>query len=355
MDTYTNIYLSHVSALACWAVIGHKGLLPQTQTDIQDVGAAAKNPTTILGEGLLESKFMQKLPAPLDVLVPAHGRTFKSDLFTCHLREGKLPPGSLRRLTEHVFISSPELTFVQLGSVLTDVQLATVGMMLCGNYSIAPNDERSLLERKPLTSLESLRHMVDSTRRFHGAATARRALDMCLEGSRSPRESIAPLLISLPPMMGGYELERPELNRKVHLSPEAAAIVGMSEITPDLCWYDHKTLLEYDSWENHQDIARLSVDDLRIQAFVKDGWTALTLRTENMNDTLKFDRIIRGVLAPALGAKVPSLTQGYMNLQRELRDEIMSLDPYVSSSEARKRLRYFREKRKSIGFGTSGL
>lgn len=355
MDTCRNIFLSHVSALACWAVIGHKGLLPQTQTDIRDAKTAAKNPSTIFEEGLLESGFIQKLPKPLDVLVPAHGRTFKSDLFTCHLREGELPSGSLRRLTEHVFISSPDLTFVQLGTVLTDVQLATVGMMLCGNYSIAPNEERKLLERKPLTSLYSLKHMVDQTRRFHGSTTARRAIDMCLEGSRSPRESIAPLLISLPPMMGGYDLEQPELNRKVHLSPAAAAIVGMSEITPDLCWFDRKTLLEYDSWENHQDGMRLSNDDLRIQAFVKDDWTALTLRTENMNDSVKFDRIVRGVLAPALGARVPSLTQGYMNLQRELRDEVMSFDPYVSSSEARKRLRYYRQKRKSIGFGESRL
>lgn len=133
---------------------------------MRDVETSIRNNANADRLGLLESQFMGRIPRPMDILVPTHGRTFKSHSFTCHLCTNELPLSGLRRLTDQVFVTSPELTFVQMGSLLTDVQLAS--------------------------------------------------------------------------------------------------IVGIDHLTPDLCWYDHKTLMEYDSWENHREDSRLAGDDLRI-------------------------------------------------------------------------------------------
>ena len=235
MNTPENIFLSHASALACWAVVGHLGLDDRTRSDVRYPSTSVKNATTILDLGLLQSKFMGKLPTPLDILVPSHGRTFKSGLVTCHLCTHDVPPEGFRRLTDHIYISSPELTFVQMGTLLTDTQLALVGMMLCGKYSIAPNQDRSLIERKPVSTLESLNAMVDACDGMRGVSVARRAIDMCVEKSRSPRESVLLLLLCCKRSMGSYELVRPDINRSINLSPAGAAIAGRSELAPDLC------------------------------------------------------------------------------------------------------------------------
>lgn len=62
--------------------------------------------------------------------------------------------GVQRHLMDHICVTSPEITFIQLGTILTDVQIALVGMMLCGSYAIAPTEGRQLINRNPLTTLE---------------------------------------------------------------------------------------------------------------------------------------------------------------------------------------------------------
>lgn len=354
MDTQENIFLSHVSALACWAVVGHRGLDDQTRTVVRNPTTSVKNTTSILNLGLLQSKFMGKLPKPIDILVPSHGRTFKSDLVTCHLCTHDVPPGGFRRLTDHIYISSPELTFVQMGTLLTDTQLALVGMMLCGKYAIAPNQGRELIERQPLATLESLEAMVDTCEscRVRGATAARRALGMCVEGSRSPRESLLFLLLCNKSSMGSYELARPEINRPIELNPAGVAIVGTSELTPDLCWHNKGVLMEYDSWDNHNTPRKLADDDLRMEAFRQSGWNAITLRTKNVDYPDRLDRMVRGVLAPAIGAITPPMSMDFVRCRTHLRDEVMAFDPYVPSSLARKRTKELMERRKTAGFVT---
>lgn len=350
MNTNESIFLSHVSALVCWAIVGHLGLDDRTRTDVCNSSTSVKNATTIHSLGLLQSKFMGRLPTPLDILVPTHGRTFKSDLVTCHLCTHDVPVGGFRRLTDHIYIASPELTFVQMGTLLTDVQLALIGMMLCGEYAIAPNQSRSLIDRRPLTTLENLRAMVDACNGIRGVTVARRALNMCMEGSRSPRESLLFLLLCHNRSMGSYELARPDINRSIDLSPAGASIVGVSQLAPDLCWFDRRTLMEYDSWDNHNTARKLADDDLRMEAFRLSGWNAITLRTQNVNYPDRFDVMVRSVLALAIGASVPPVSMDFIKCRAQLRDEIMGFDPYAPSTSARKNTKAFLERRKAIGF-----
>lgn len=348
MDTNENIFLSHVSALACWVAVGHKGLASHTQTALRYPATSLRNVTTAQKLGLLESKLISKLGNPLDVLVPTHAASFKSPSFTCHLCTNELPPGSFRRLTSNVFVTSPELTFVQMGTVLTDVQLALVGMMLCGTYAIAPNEQRSLIDRAPLTTMESLRAMASKDYALRGAQTARAALDLMVEGSRSPRESSLLLLLCSKDGYGSYGMPRPELNRVVDLSPAAASLLGTSQIKPDLCWYEQRTLMEYDSWNHHSRPDELADDDLRIQAFRKDQWEAVTLRTVNMDNPTRFDKIVRNVLAPSIGVAIPEVSRDFVLVREHLREECLAFDPYAPTKVARKNLVELREKRAAL-------
>ena len=352
MNATENIFLSHVSALACWAVVGHRGLDDRTRTDMRYPSTSVKNTTTILDLGLLQSKFMGMLPTPIDILVPSHKRTFKSDLVTCHLCTHDVPPGGFRRLTDHIYISSPELTFVQLGTLLTDTQLALVGMMFCGTYAIAPNQGRELIERQPLATLESLQAMVDSCKGVRGVNVARKALKMCVEGSRSPRESLIFLLSCCKSSMGSYELARPSINRQIELKPTGAAIVGTRNLAPDLCWYNKNTLAEYDNWDNHNSPRKLADDDLRMEAFRQSGWNAITLRTKNVDYPDRFDRMVRCVLAPAIGASVPPMSMDFVRCRTQLRDEVMAFDPYAPPALARKKTKELMAQRKAVGFVT---
>lgn len=346
MDDFTNIFLSHVSALACWATVGHHGLTGRTKTDVRAPSTSVRNARTIRSLGILESKFMSKIEKPLDLLVPTMNAKFRSRLSTCHLCVNELPPHSFRRLTSNVFVSSPELTFMQMGTILTDTQLALVGMMLCGSFAVAPNEDRTLIRRQPLATVESLQAYAYAPHGVRGATRARSSLPMVVEGSRSPKESELLLLMCLPDERGGYCLERPELNRKLSLSPQAASIAGTYELTPDLCWHDAGVLMEFDSWENHHRPDQLANDDLRVQAFRKDGWEVVTLRTVNMENLARFDTIVRNVLAPALGASVPHKNTAFVRRRDHLRKELSGFDPYVPSGVARATLRKLEAERK---------
>ena len=89
-----------------------------------------------------------------------------------------------------------------------------------------------------------------------------------------------------------------------------------------------------------------------MEAFRQSGWNAITLRAENVNYPDRFDRMIRGALAPAMGASIPLASTDFMRRRMHLRDEIMGFDPYLPSTLARKKTKELITQRKAIGFTT---
>lgn len=79
------------------------------------------------------------------------------------------------------------------------------------------------------------------------------------------------------------------------------------------------------------------------------------MRTANLNNSQRFDRIVRGVLAPSIGARLPKESTQFVRLRAQLRDETLGFDPYVASSEARTHLKKIKDARKRVGFDSKGL
>ena len=339
LDYTPSVFLSHVSALECWAVVGHKGLDARTLTNTRDVSTSVRCVTQLSESGVLDYGFVSHLSLPLDILVPERRKTFSSPAVQCHLNTNELPLDGLRHLTMGLYVTSPEVTYVHMGTLLTDAQLALVGSMLCGRYAISTNEDRGIYERKPLTSHNALEQMVNGGHRLRGTTVAREALDLFVDNCRSPRESVCVTLLCARPGRGGYDIQKPFCNHVIKLSDQASSIVGMRSIEVDLCWPDQKTVMEYDSWEIHNNARRLVHDDLRAEALRADGWRVITVRTGHLNNFGIFDRLVRGSLAPSLGIEIAPPTNEFMGNALQLRSEIMSFDPYVSSPQAREALR----------------
>ena len=142
-----------------------------------------------------------------------------------------LPPRSIVRLENGLCVCSPELTFVQMGTVLSKPLLVWLGMQFCGIHALSPLDDRKshalrfedrglarcIPARSQITTPKNLLAFVESCSDLDGSRKAMSALRYVVERSRSPMESVIALLFSLPARYGGFGLPKPKLNCRVSL------------------------------------------------------------------------------------------------------------------------------------------
>lgn len=157
----------------------------------------------------------------IDVLVSCReGRRSAGEL-SAHLCSSGLPAGSfvsLRMRALDIWVTSPELTFLQLAQVLDVVGAAYVGMALCSSYRIDELDSSGVVRRDadgddPLTSVARIGRYLDRASGVRGATMARRALKHVRDGACSPPEGGIALAAELPPLLGGYSLGKVTLNQ----------------------------------------------------------------------------------------------------------------------------------------------
>lgn len=328
MDTRTNIYLSHTSALLCWQILGHAGLIPQTETCMVAPADALSNVRSLKQAGFLENELIRRLGTPLDLLVPTDGRKFKSKLVRCHVATNSLPIHGIRRVCEGIYVTAPELTFVQMGTVLTEAQLALVGMQLMGTYTLTPRILNASVHNPRLASKEGLARTCAPGFRMKGSGKARKALERSAENSNSPRESLTFLYLCSRPHQGGYGMPWPEFNPKIHLGPIAQRIARVPHLYPDLCWPEHKLILQYDSNQMHGEEKTLVSDEVKAEAFAADHWEVLTVRTSRLNNVDQFDALVRHVIAPHLQVPAPVLSREFEQARANLRKETLFFNPY---------------------------
>ena len=241
--------LSHISAARYWLAYGVPGIprvvdrvsLPLSSASSSlmpnDVGSRSKASHTdssagfeAPSEGIIE--FYESfgfLGGRLHFAVddPDERRT-RRGIIVHSFRKG-FPDGSILRLSNGATICSPELTFVQMGSILPPVSLACFGMCLCGIFAIDPSTggafDRGALEdvshrlprRDALTEKTRIASFIEAHGRLVGSGNARKALRLMVERSRSPMESATALMLAAPASVGGYALPMPSLNCRIDL------------------------------------------------------------------------------------------------------------------------------------------
>ena len=244
-----------------------------------------------------------------------------------HVMKG-LPRGLFHRLSEELYVSSPELLVVQLASTLSVAKLALLMCELCGSYSIDRGDARGFRDRPALTSTEKLARCFDKLAGCHGVKKARKALSFVREGSASPMESKLMLLLCLPCSMGGYGVPFPVLNARVEVGRAARPFTDRKFFKCDLCWPDSRLVVEYDSDAEHTAAHRISEDAKKRNALEAMGYLVLTVTKRQVYDANELDRI--ALLISRRLRRYRKSTQGMIRSRRYiLRQDLL----YGASSE----------------------
>lgn len=265
------------------------------------------------------------LSKPIHVLTLDGRRNRATDLAVHQMYV--LPAQSLRATPfqsggEAVFVTSPELTFVHMASLLSFPRLVHLGYELCGTY--APDETRpyGVRSRPPLTTPEKLEAYLDKTERVRGAKRARVAIRHVLNGSASPRESILAELLTLPYTSGGSGVAPPRMNASVPLGRRNSWSTDKSFFRCDLLWPEKKVAVEYDSTLCHTGAERIAEDAARRNALESLGLTVVTATWRQVENYREYNRFAR-ILAEHLATRMRPRCCDYPSRQLSLRSELL--------------------------------
>lgn len=218
------------------------------------------------------------------------------------VRKGPFHPRSFMRIEDGLYVSTPEMAFCEMASVLSLERLIALGFELCGTYRRASTYGLARYDATPLTSPGALASFIEKSPQFKGVKKARRALPCILAGSASPRESELAMLLCLPYSLGGYGLPHPTMNAEMPL-PKNVAATGRSSLRCDLYWPAARLDVEYDSAEFHSAERLLANDSMRRIALESMDVTSVNLTAEHLRRASLFDEAAQGI-ARILGKRV---------------------------------------------------
>lgn len=218
------------------------------------------------------------------------------------VRKGPFHPRSFMRIEDGLYVSTPEMAFCEMASVLSLERLIALGFELCGTYRRTSTFGLARYDAIPLTSPGALASFIEKSPQFKGVKKARRALPCILAGSASPRESELAMLLCLPYSLGGYGLPHPTMNAEMSL-PKNVAATGRSSLRCDLYWPAARLDVEYDSAEFHSAERLLANDSMRRIALESMDVTSVNLTAEHLRRASLFDEAAQGI-ARILGKRV---------------------------------------------------
>lgn len=241
-----------------------------------------------------------------------------------HSFSGEYPAGALCRVSSDLFVVSPGMCLLQLGTALPLSALTYVCTMFCGVYStgLDPTYDRegkqsdSLPRTEPVATLEGLRGFLEQAGRRTGSRQALRAVRLSAERARSPMEIVAYLYLCLPPFHGGYALPKPLLNQLVSLD-------SGDVIESDFIWPRERIALEYFGEGYHASVESMRKDSKRNNAYGTSGFTELVLTAEHFKNFDLLDQI--GLFLRERFGKRAKLRDDLRDRQNALRAELDSV------------------------------
>ena len=220
------------------------------------------------------------------IVVMANKETGKKikDSFCAVKRSAKIPEKSFIQLTDKILISSPELCFIQLSKVFPVSKLVEAANALCAAYSLDESATFAQIKREPITSTKNIKSLIKSANGMSGIKKARQAISYAVDRSFSPMESKLAAVASLPLILGGYGLSKPELNADVVLSDDAAKLLGRQTCCCDLVWEKQGVIVEYDSNLTHLSVNQHTYDKRKATALNMSGYKVFYITAANMHN-----------------------------------------------------------------------
>lgn len=176
---------------------------------------------------------------------------------------GDLPEGSILRVSEGVYVASPEFNLLLQAKELHPVRLCQLLGRYWGTfaYGTDENGAKCLVEREPLSSEEKLASYLAGVGRVEGIRALRNAMRYACENAASPQEVNLQLALCLPATCNGYALRKPIMNYEVTLDEVERELYDKDSIRIDLHWPGADLGLEFLGKKEHEgkmmeDIAR---------------------------------------------------------------------------------------------------
>lgn len=217
-----------------------------------------------------------------DFLVKNKGSTHLAKDIKFHVHKSNFPPNSFLKLSENLYISSPELVLCQLAESCTLVTLWQVVLEFCGTYSIDKDCNTGFHSMKsPLTSYTKLIRYIKQYKKHYsnlrGVKNLSQIVTMLKGKSASPQESSLYTILTASRSMGGFAIKNLILNESVNLSKKAQNIGKQQNIIPDISNPKNKLAIEYDSTLFHNNLDQNERDKLRLGALQHDKWQVFSI------------------------------------------------------------------------------
>lgn len=307
-----NIYVSHRSALEFWCsakMSAHLLALHNQSRKSPSWRENAPLPATDRIAASDAKKFFERnlgeIERPLHILVPHESNRGRIMHAVCHVSSRSFPRGSFIRVEPGIFVSSPELCFIQLAPKLSMPALIRLGFELCGTYGITTIGRVNYAQTIPLTTTANLRRIVESIDSMPGLAKAKKALPYIVNNSASPMETALTMLLCLPLRMGGYNLPYPHMNHQVEPNKHSHFSADKRCYYCDLLWPKASVALEYDSFQFHNNASKIADDAGRRTQLLGRGIVVISVTSRSVRNIIELDRITH-ILAKKLGYRLRS-------------------------------------------------
>ena len=272
---------------------------------------------------------------PLDVVVPRADARINSERVNSHVWSGPLSEKHLVPLGDGVLVCRPVPMFLQLATIMDEIDLARVGYELCGTYALDADSERGFVDGiPPLVDIAELSAYARSAMALgiRGATRAMRALGIMAGGADSPRETDAAVFLASTRLRGGVGVPGFRMNVSIYLPEELAEALGQRTVRPDFSWPDG-TVGEYDSDEYHRDPDTRARDERKRRAYQAVGLDCVTMTRGTFRSNAELDLFVAD-LETSLGLHRNPPNERMLAARRRLRERLFGPEEVSSAIRA---------------------
>lgn len=223
------------------------------------------------------------LSGQIHLMIPGKNFRPRGTSYVWHVVPEHILLKSYIKISDFLYVASPEFTFLQCASFCTLPQLVLIANAMCGTYVINENLEGGMEKRNPISTVNKISSYLVGIEKVHGIKKARQAIKYALNNSASPIEGKLAAMLTLPIRLGGYGFELPQLNMAIVLNQKAAEYLGQQTCFGDIVW-KNKIIIEYDSLFWHLDEKKFIHDKKRSSALQQCGYKVFQITPEQLKN-----------------------------------------------------------------------
>ena len=256
---------------------------------------------------------------PLHVMVSSADKRRKWSGMVTHLYKTPLPEDSFCKISDYVYVSSPELTLCQMATVLSPVDLLELCLEFCSGYALDPESERGFIDRPALTTSARLRTYVNHFKGRRGAKAIKAILPYVIDDSASPMETKVLMLLCLPSRLGGQQLPLPQHNVAIPITERAKSHTKRMHLVCDLWWEEFDLDVECDSTTHHSSESQLGIDSDRRIILDAMGYHHVGITTWQLEHAGEFLNVTQAIRR-AMGLRVQRVPEHIAAKREALRN-----------------------------------